>query len=157
MTSNFALDAEEADEAPFVGYPARLTRESLIVPVIEEALTIRKRTVDQGGFRISKMVTHRQETVDEALLSRTVLVERRQVGRLLPSMEIPPTRQEGDTLIIPVVEEVLVTEKRLMLKEELHITQTDAMLRNPVKVTLRSETVLVEPLAPLDPSSKTIP
>lgn len=30
-------------------------------------------------------------------------------------------RQEGDTLIIPLMEEVLVVEKRLMLREELHI------------------------------------
>ena len=30
-------------------------------------------------------------------------------------------RQDGDTLIIPLMEEVLVVEKRLMLREELHI------------------------------------
>lgn len=30
-------------------------------------------------------------------------------------------RHEGDTLIVPLMEEVLVVEKRLMLREELHI------------------------------------
>ena len=30
-------------------------------------------------------------------------------------------REEHGTLIVPVLEEVLVVEKRLMLKEEIHI------------------------------------
>ena len=157
MTSDPERNAGDADESSIAAHSEKSASQPLIVPVIEEALTVQKRMVDQGGYRISKVVTHRQETVDEALLSRTVLVEQLPIGRLLPSMEIPATRQEGNTLIIPVVEEVLVTEKRLMLKEELHITQTDAMFRNPVEVTLRSETVLVEPLAPLDPLSNSVP
>lgn len=32
-------------------------------------------------------------------------------------------RYEGDVLIVPMMEEVLVVEKRLMLREELHITR----------------------------------
>lgn len=33
----------------------------------------------------------------------------------------PEIRTEGDVTIVPVLEEVLVVEKRLVLKEELHI------------------------------------
>jgi hypothetical protein len=32
-------------------------------------------------------------------------------------------RQEGDTWIVPLVEEVLIVEKKLLLREELHITR----------------------------------
>ncbi|RZI54312.1 MAG: DUF2382 domain-containing protein, partial [Pseudomonas sp.] len=87
---------------------------------------------------------------------------RRAIGQLLTSMDIPAPRQEGDTLIISVVEEVLVAEKRLFLKEELHITQTDAVTRNavtrnPVTYSLRSEDVTIERLEPgIPPVARTL-
>jgi uncharacterized protein (TIGR02271 family) len=126
-----------------------------IVPVIEEHIQVQKHVVDQGGYRLSKKVSIRHETVDEPLISRSVQVERRAVGRLLPTMESPPARHEGTTLIISVVEEVLVTEKRLMLKEEIHVTQTDVTIHKPVNVALRSEEILIEPLEPSESPDNT--
>jgi len=119
-----------------------------VVPVIEESLEVGKRTVDQGGYRIVKTVSVREEWVDEPLLSQTSHVERRPIGRLLPTLDAPVSRQEGDTLIISIVEEVLVTETRLMLKEEIHIKQVDSVVRNPMKFSLRSEDVVITQLAP---------
>ncbi|RZI60321.1 MAG: DUF2382 domain-containing protein [Pseudomonas sp.] len=125
-----------------------LSKKSAIVPLIEESLVIDKRVVDQGGYRIIKKVHVREEIVDEPLNAHSVHVERLAIGQLLTSMDIPAPRQEGNTLIISVVEEVLVTEKRLFLKEELHITQTDVVTRNPVTHSLRSEDVTIERLEP---------
>jgi uncharacterized protein (TIGR02271 family) len=121
---------------------------TFVVPVIQESLVVDKRTVDQGGYRIVKTVQLRDEVVDEPLVTHSVNVERRAIGRLLTSMEVPPSRQEGDTLIVPVVEEVLVTEKRLMLKEELHITGTDSVSHHLQKFSLRSENIAIERLEP---------
>ncbi len=119
-----------------------------VIPVIQESLVVDKRTVDKGGYRIFKTVSVREEWVDEPLISQTQHVERRPVGRLLPTLDCPPSRQEGDTLIVSVVEEVLVTEKRLMLKEELHIRQVHSVVREPVKYSLRSEEVVITQLDP---------
>lgn len=130
-----------------------MANNSLIIPVINETLIVKKRSVDQGGFRITKTVSERDERVDEALKTNTVKVELRAIGTLLPTMETPAPRHEGDTLIISVVEEVLVTEKRLMLKEELRITRSEETLRKPVHVSVRSEVVHIEPLLPINSSS----
>lgn len=119
---------------------------AVVIPVVEESLTVDRRTVDKGGYRIVKTVSVREEWVDEPLTSQTQHVERRPIGRLLPTLDAPAPRQEGDTLIVSIVEEVLVTEKRLMLKEELHIRQVNTVVRNPVKYSLRSEDVVVTPL-----------
>ncbi|RZI54678.1 MAG: DUF2382 domain-containing protein [Pseudomonas sp.] len=130
--------------------------ERLVVPLIEESLVVDKRVIDQGGYRIVKRVEVREEVVDEPLLAHTVQVERRAIGRLLPSMEIPASRQEGDTLIVSIVEEVLVTEKRLMLKEELHITHSQAVTHHAETFSLRSEHVAIERLEPgTSPTSET--
>lgn len=122
--------------------------ERLVVPLIEESLVVDKRVISQGGYRIVKRMEVREEVVDEPLLAHTVHVERRAIGRLLPSMEAPASHQEGDTLIVSIVEEVLVTEKRLMLKEELHITRTETVAHHPQKFSLRSEDVVIEQLEP---------
>lgn len=126
--------------------------EPRLLPLVEESLSVQKRRVDEGGWRISKQVTSRQETVDEPLQSEQVTVERREIGEILASLEPPAPRQEGDTWILPVVEEVLVTEKRLLLKEEIRITRIHATRRQPQQITLRSEEVSIERLEPGYPS-----
>ena len=57
-----------------------------------------------------------------------------------------PIRREGDTIIIPIVEEVLVVEKRLSLKEEIHITRYTRTERHQERVTLHREEAQVEQL-----------
>jgi len=47
-------------------------------------------------------------------------------------------------MIVPILEEVVVVEKRLMLKEELHISKQRIETHKPQRVTLRSEEVNVE-------------
>jgi hypothetical protein len=37
--------------------------------------------------------------------------------------EVPQIREEDGVLIVPLLEEVVVVEKRLVLKEELHVTR----------------------------------
>jgi stress response protein YsnF len=55
-----------------------------------------------------------------------------------------PVRHVGNTMIISLLEEVLVVEKRLMLKEELHITKGEVETYKPQRVTLRTEEAVVE-------------
>ena len=50
---------------------------------------------------------------------------------------MPAIRQEGDVTIVPVVEEIVVVERRLMLKEELHVRRVRSTHRHEETVTLR--------------------
>jgi stress response protein YsnF len=63
----------------------------------------------------------------------------------------PGIRTEGDVTIVPVLEEVLVVEKRLLLKEELHIRRGVETETVEVPVTLRKQRAVVEREAPKDP------
>jgi len=53
------------------------------------------------------------------------------------------TRYEGDTMIIPILEEVLVVEKRLLLREEIRITRRQSVVRDPQEYILRREEATV--------------
>jgi uncharacterized protein (TIGR02271 family) len=113
------------------------------IPVAEEKVQVNKRTTQTGAIRIRKVIQEREEVVDEPLLQQQVNIERVQVNRFV---EKPVAiRQHNETTIIPVMEEIVVVEKRLLLKEELHITTVTETVRKPQKVSLRNEEVKVEP------------
>jgi stress response protein YsnF len=61
-----------------------------------------------------------------------------------PVDAVPEVRYEGDTMIIPLVEEVVVIEKRLVVKEELHITKRQSEREYTDTVTVRRDDVTVE-------------
>ena len=116
--------------------------DSEVIPVLRETLRVSKREVETGRVVVHKTVTERDEAV-EMLLKRTdVSVERIPVNRVVT--EAPSSRQDGDTLIIPILEEVLVVEKRLVLKEELHIRKDNSERTVHETVRLRSEEVRIE-------------
>lgn len=119
---------------------------TVTVPLMEETLRVTKREVVTGGVRMTKRVTEHEETVDEPLLRADVRVERVPVNRMVT--EAPSPRQEGDTLIVPILEEILVIEKRLMLKEEVRITRTQTEVHQPQVVTLRTEEAVIEGITP---------
>jgi uncharacterized protein (TIGR02271 family) len=114
----------------------------LVLPVLAEALDVQTRRVETGRVRIHKTVQTREVLVDEPLVREEVVIERVPVNRVV---EGPiPVRYEGDTMILSLLEEVLVVEMRLLLKEELRITTRWTERHAPERVTLRHEDVTVE-------------
>ena len=101
--------------------------------------------METGRVRIHKVVHEREELVDEPLLHEEVSIERVPIHRFVD--EAMPIRYEGDTMIVSLLEEVPVVEKRLMLKEELRITTRGSEAHQPVRVMPRSEEPGVEHLA----------
>ena len=72
--------------------------------------------------------------VSDPLFTEDVKVERVTVNRMLD--EPVEVRQEGDTTIIPMIEEVVIVQKRLMLREEVRITRRRVEIRESRKVNL---------------------
>ncbi len=118
--------------------------QTLRIPVVAEEVKIERRVVEQGGVRVHKHVTEREETVEQPTFREEVSVERVAIGR--PIDAVMDVRHEGDTMIIPVVEEVLVVEKRLVLKEEIRVTTRRINETEQARVVLRSEEVEIEQL-----------
>jgi len=119
-------------------------RETLTMPVLVEEPDIQKRVVETGKVSITKHVHEREVPVDEPLLREEVEVMRVPIQRVVDAPI--PVRHEQGTMIISVLEEVLVVEKRLMLKEEIHIRKHQVESHQPQQITLRSEEVSVERL-----------
>lgn len=119
---------------------AKADRET-VIPVFEEELSVAKRVVETARVQVSRVTHSHQQMVDELLQHEKVEVERVPIDRPIEAM--PSIRQEGEVTIIPVVEEVLKVERRLVLKEEVHIRRTKQTERHQELVTLRRQEALV--------------
>lgn len=115
-----------------------------VIPLVAEVAVIEKRMVDSGLTRIKIRSSEYDEHLHEELLHETVEITR--IPFDLRIETIPLVRREGDLTIIPIFEEVLHIEKRLILKEEIHIRHIQTAEMTEVSVSLRKEEAFVEHL-----------
>jgi uncharacterized protein (TIGR02271 family) len=120
--------------------------ETAVIPVIAEEAVVGKRQVDSGGVRVTKVVEERQGEVELMLAREAVEVERVPVGEFVDAPVEP--EYDGDELVIPLYEEVVVIEKRLRLKEKLIVRRRRSEERWSAPVARRIEQAYVEPLRP---------
>ena len=124
-----------------------------VIPLVEEALLVGKRQVETGRVRVSVSTEIQEQVVRETLRSEKTEIARVPVGRELVEGEPAPTvRQEPDgTVVVPVLEEVLVVERRLVLKEEIRmrVLAVDEAVEQPMAV--RRQRASVERLPPHPP------
>ena len=115
---------------------------SAVIPVVTEELVVGRQAVETGRVRVTKVVHEEQETVDQPTVTEEVVVERVPVNPFVEAAPAP--RQEGDTLVLPVLEEVVVVQRKLLLKEEVRVTKRRTESRQPQTVNLRREEVKIE-------------
>jgi uncharacterized protein (TIGR02271 family) len=120
-------------EAP-AAVPAALA-EDLRMTLFGEEVEISKRTVDAGEVVVRKRVE--EEAVREVvpLMREDVVIERRPFPE---GVGFEP-RVEGDVTYVPLVEEELVIEKRLVAREELVIRKRQLTEERVVEETVRKE------------------
>ncbi len=124
--------------------PARIlepgaTTDPQVMQLIQEHLQVEKHWVEAGAITIKKTVETAPVTVPVELAHEELQIQRLPVGRILADGEAVLPRQEGNTLIIPVVEEEIVVLKRRVVREELHITKQRVVERREVSDTVRRE------------------
>jgi stress response protein YsnF len=107
--------------------------------LLAEDVTVSKRVGAGDTVRVETMTHTRDHHIDENLSHTRVEVERVPIGR--PVAAVPPIREEGDTTILSVVEEVVVIERRLILKEEVHIRRLHVAERHTETVVVREQSV----------------
>lgn len=118
----------------------------IVIPLLAEELKIARQKVLTGGVRVHKTVVERTQTVDEPTLREDVEVERVAVNKFVDAP--PAVRYEGDTMILPLLEEVLVIEKKLVLREEIRVTTRRDTVRQPQQFVLRTEAATLEKITP---------
>jgi uncharacterized protein (TIGR02271 family) len=130
-------------------------REQNVLRLLEEDLSVGRERVETGRVRVRVSTHEHEEMIDVPLTRERVEVERIAIGREVEA--IPPRRQEGDTTIVPVVEEVVVVRRKLVLKEELHIRLVRSIEQHRENVTLRRQEAVIERLPVEQPPTERKP
>jgi uncharacterized protein (TIGR02271 family) len=115
----------------------------VFIPVIAEEVVIEKERVVRGAVRAHKRVETYEQVVDTPITSEEVIIERLAINTLVDDLA-PSVREENGVLIIPVIEEILVVEKRLLLREEVRLSKRLTTTSVPQKILLRREVVEIE-------------
>src|SRR3954469_15149605 len=113
--SRSAPDRVQPDRPPGTTEPVERERE--VIPVVREDVEIGKRVQETGRVVVHVEPHVKAQVVNVPLVEQDVHVERVPVNRQVDAPA--PPRQEGDVTIVPVYEEILVVQKRLVLKEEI--------------------------------------
>jgi uncharacterized protein (TIGR02271 family) len=116
------------------------------VPLPEERLAVGRRVVETGRVRVRLSTATEDAVVRETLRGERVEVERLPVGRAVTAAPAVREEDNGAVLVVPVLEEVLVVERRLVLKEELRIRRVATAETIEQTVALRRQAATVERL-----------
>jgi uncharacterized protein (TIGR02271 family) len=113
----------------------------IVIPLHVEDVSFNRRKVERD-VRVHVHTISHDHLIDEPLAHERVEIERLAIGR--PIDTAPPVREEGDTTVISVVEEVLVLERRLVLKEEIRLRRVRTTEQHREMVTLREQQAVIE-------------
>jgi stress response protein YsnF len=110
------------------------------IKVVEERLLVDREVEETGAWRVRVKTSVHTEVLSAPVTERGVAVER--IQRDLPVDERQEPWRDGEVLVVPVYEEVVV--RQLILKEELRLTPTERTHHEAQHVALLSESVIFE-------------
>jgi uncharacterized protein (TIGR02271 family) len=119
-----------------------MATQSPAVPLYSEELSVSRQQITGDTVQVS-VITHEGEGIVDEMLNHEHRVP---VGR--PVDAIPPVRQEGETTILPVVEEIIVVERRLILREEVRIKRRHVSERHQEALVLRKQEAVITRMDP---------
>src|SRR5687767_3825658 len=107
---------------------------SMIIPVIQEQITIEKEVVETGKVRVSKTVSEETASLNIPLIQEAYDVQRMPMKQVLDTP--PGIRYEGETIVVPVMREILIVEKKYELIEEVRLTKKTTSIPHIQEITL---------------------
>ncbi len=113
-----------------------------VIEVVQEHIVVSKETVDTARVVVHKRVVEEERTLNIPLIQEGYEVEHHPIKKIVDTM--PEVRQEEDRVVIPVVREVLVVEKRYEIVEEVHVIKRRTEVPHMQDITLLKEVVDVE-------------
>jgi stress response protein YsnF len=110
------------------------------IPIVEEHAHVVKTVVQTGAIRVRVRTASRTEVIDEPVLIRGFSIGRVTRNEVVEARR--PAWTEGEVMVVPVYEEVVV--KQTVLVEEIRLTPTVSMRHEAQRLDLTSETAVYE-------------
>jgi len=135
------MTPEEQGQTPDKAVEQTQDKDQGTIRLHAEEVSVAKQRVVTGQVKVGTVTRETEQLVEELLEHEHVEIDRSAIGRQVD--KAPPVRQEGDTLIIPILEEIVVVERRLLLKEEVRIRRTREKQPYQERVVLRKQEAVI--------------
>ncbi len=114
--------------------PLPVLEDPAILSLLAESVSVTKRKVLGRKFRVSAQTVSNEEMRETQIDREEINITRVPINQFVEAM--PEIRIEGDTTIMPIVEERLFTVKRLFVVEEVHLTRVkqQEIVQTPVQI-----------------------
>ena len=122
--------------------------QDVVVPICQERASVTKRRIVTGRVKVSRVTHQSEKLLTGTLAQQQVKIDRIPIGKLIKA--VPKIRKEGDAIIIPIVEEIPVVERRLVLIEEVWVRRIYSKKKHRERVWLRCQEAVVtrDPVEP---------
>lgn len=114
----------------------------VVIPLYREEVEVSREVKETGRVAVTRVTREDPVLINEELTRETAEITRQEINRYVETM--PAIREEGDTLIVPVVEERLVLQRRLFLKAEVRVRRVRSSQPYQETVMLRHHEVVVK-------------
>ena len=138
------MTPEEQGQKPDKTVEETEEKDQLVVPIHAEELSVAKRRVITGQVKVGTVTRESEQLIEELLEHQHVEIERIAIGKQVD--RAPEVREEGDTLIIPILEEIVVVERRLLLKEEVRVRRIREKQPYQERVVIRKQEAVIKRL-----------
>jgi stress response protein YsnF len=115
-----------------------------VIPVIHEHAVIQNEIVETGKVRIKKRVTEEVASVNLPIINESYDIQHVPVPSKILDTAPPAVRYEGDKMIVTVLREVTVVQKKYEVIEEIHLTRKLTETPLVQEITLLKEHVNIE-------------
>jgi stress response protein YsnF len=133
---------KQADEVNS-GPPSEVNDGSeIVLPLYAEVISVSKRVVPKKSLQVTTITHEHEEVINELLARERVEIKRVAIGERVEVR--PEVREEGDTIVVPVVEEVATVVRHLVLKEEIRIRRIRSEEQLQERVVLRKQEAIIK-------------
>jgi stress response protein YsnF len=119
-------------------------REEEIISVVEEHAVIQREVIETGKVHIHKRVTEDTTRINLPIINEAYHIEHVPVAPKTLDIAPPAVRYEGDKMIISVLKEITVVQKKYEVIEEIHLTRKLTETPLVQEITLLKEHVTIE-------------
>ena len=116
--------------------------QEIVIPVVEETVVVDKEVFESEKIFIRKTIKTENVNINIPLINDVCEIHYVPSDKVFDSY--PLSRQVGDTMIIPIVKEILVIKKKYQMTQEIHVTKIKTSTPFLQQIELKKEQVKVE-------------
>lgn len=131
---------ERAQVSPVAS--ARGVAQEQVIPLVEEQMVVGKTEVETGRVKVRRETEEYVQTVSVPLTDVRWEVEHVAINQRVDAQ--PEMRQVGETIIFPLVEERLVVNRELWLREEVHVRRVKSTVEKSADFSLKRDLLVEE-------------